>query len=190
VVANVAGSRCEALLVRHAHAPWSPDESGGLSPEGRLAAERLAGILAAERIDAIYSSPYSRARETVDPLARRLSLAIHEIADLRERHLGGGAFDDFRAAVRATWDDFSFAHPGGETNAAAQRRVVDPPPLRGRGAGTRDRDGATARRGTGCPSHLSTETSPRAFRKGGRSARGANPWRTGRTSLSSDRRHR
>jgi 2,3-bisphosphoglycerate-dependent phosphoglycerate mutase len=29
---------------------------------------------------------------------------------------------DFPGAVRATWTDFGFSHPGGETNAAAQTR--------------------------------------------------------------------
>jgi len=120
----MAGGWRELLLVRHARAPWSPDESGGLTPEGRSDAESLAEALRGKPIEAIYSSPYPRARETVEPLAQRLALPIREDADLRERRLGGGSFDDFRAAVRATWDDFSFAHPGGETNVAAQRRVV------------------------------------------------------------------
>jgi 2,3-bisphosphoglycerate-dependent phosphoglycerate mutase len=32
--------------------------------------------------------------------------------------------DDFYAAVKRTWDDPTYPHPGGETNAAAQRRGV------------------------------------------------------------------
>src|SRR6185369_3875548 len=93
----MASSRREILLVRHARAPWSPDESGGLTPEGRRDAESLAEALRAEPVDAIYSSPFPIARETVEPLARRLELLIREEVDLRERRLGGDSFDDFRA---------------------------------------------------------------------------------------------
>jgi len=81
------------ILVRHAEAPWSPDEARALSPSGRAAAERLAEQLCGLEIDAIYSSPYRRAVETVEPLAKRLRVPIQEIADLRERTLG-----DFRCA--------------------------------------------------------------------------------------------
>jgi 2,3-bisphosphoglycerate-dependent phosphoglycerate mutase len=49
-------------------------------------------------------------------------LPIHEVWDLRERQLSAGAVANFHEAVRATWEDFGFAHPGGETNREAQRR--------------------------------------------------------------------
>ena len=52
-------------------------------------------------------------------------MPIQEVADLRERTLSSGEVEDFEAAVRDTWDDFAFTHPGGESSAAAQRRVVD-----------------------------------------------------------------
>jgi len=81
------------------------------------------GRLADVAIDAIYSSPSARARETVEPLAAARGVSVCEVGELRERTLGTG-WCDFGAAVRATWDDFEFAHPGGESNAAAQRRIV------------------------------------------------------------------
>jgi 2,3-bisphosphoglycerate-dependent phosphoglycerate mutase len=76
-------------------------------------------------ITTICSSPFQRARQTVSPLADRLGLPIHVECGLRERALGSGpSVDDFFAAVKQTWQDPSSAHPGGETNAAAQRRGV------------------------------------------------------------------
>jgi 2,3-bisphosphoglycerate-dependent phosphoglycerate mutase len=111
-------------LVRHAHAVWTPDEQRPLSPRGRRDAERLAGVLASCPIDAIYASPYRRARETVAPLARRLGLPVRVEADLRERRLGAEPVADFLAAVQALWADPQWAWPGGESNAAAQRRGV------------------------------------------------------------------
>jgi 2,3-bisphosphoglycerate-dependent phosphoglycerate mutase len=114
----------QLLLVRHGDALWSPDEMRPLSPLGRGQAESVAETLAPMKPTAIYSSPWTRARQTVEPLAARLQLPITLVADLRERLLADRAVGDFVAASYATWDDFSFAHAGGESNAAAQQRAV------------------------------------------------------------------
>jgi len=111
-------------LVRHAHAHWEPDENRPLSEAGQADARRLADLLQVYPIERICSSPYRRARQTVEPLARRLGLSIDIEPDLRERRLGDGPVRDFHAAVEMTWTDFAFIHPGGESNAAAQRRGV------------------------------------------------------------------
>ncbi len=111
-------------LVRHAHAGWSPDEDRPLSARGRMAARRVAEVLAAFPIGGIYSGPARRARETVAPLAERLGLPILLEPDLRERRLGDGPVTGFEQAVEATWRDPLLAYPGGESNAAAQQRGV------------------------------------------------------------------
>ena len=112
-------------LVRHAHAVWVDDENRPLSDEGQRGALRVAQVLRLYPLTAIYASPARRARQTVEPLAKLLGLPVHVAPELAERVLCAGAVDDFDGAVRATWDNFAFAHPGGETNAAAQRRGVD-----------------------------------------------------------------
>jgi 2,3-bisphosphoglycerate-dependent phosphoglycerate mutase len=110
-------------LVRHAHAEWTPDEQRPLSPEGREDAQRVADLLSGFPITRIHSSPFRRAWETVTPLAERLGLSVHSEPGLQERKLSGDPIvDDFFAAVKQTWDDPTYAHPGGETNATAQRR--------------------------------------------------------------------
>ena len=97
----------------------------GLSDTGHRQSERVADLLAGQDIAAIISSPYTRAIQTVQPLANRLHLTIEIDEDLRERHLSAGPLDDFRASLEATWLDFGLALPGGESSAAAQRRVTD-----------------------------------------------------------------
>ena len=65
----------ELLLVRHAlplrvaTADGSPADPA-LSEEGRDQAQRLKRWLESEHLDAIYTSPLRRARETAEPLAR------------------------------------------------------------------------------------------------------------------------
>ena len=56
------------------------------------------------------------------PLAVRLGVSIQAVDDLRERELGYLSTGDIEGVVRATWEDRLWAFPGGESNAAAQRR--------------------------------------------------------------------
>jgi 2,3-bisphosphoglycerate-dependent phosphoglycerate mutase len=112
-------------LIRHAHAHWMPDEGRPLSAKGQENALRVAELLGKSPITSIYSSPFQRARQTVSPLADRLGLPIHIEPGLRERELGDApGYTDFHAAVERVWQDPSYAHPGGESNAVAQRRGV------------------------------------------------------------------
>ena len=116
-------------LVRHAHAVWTPDENRPLSARGARDAQRVAELLcaparapAADTVVGVYASSARRAQQTVAPLAARLGLPLHVSPALDERRLAGRPVEAFDAAVRATWADFRFAHPGGESNAAAQAR--------------------------------------------------------------------
>ncbi len=70
----------DLLLIRHAlpirveggHGPADPE----LSEQGWVQARALADWLADEHLDAVYSSPMVRARETAAPLAERLGLEV------------------------------------------------------------------------------------------------------------------
>ena len=112
------------LVIRHAESPWSPDEMRPLSGSGRTASENLVEPLAALGLNAIYSSPYRRAIETVEPLAARLNLPIYEVEDLRERTLGSISGVPFEEAVAATFSNFDRVYPGGESSRNAQQRAV------------------------------------------------------------------
>lgn len=112
-------------FVRHAHANWMPDENRPLSESGLTKADRVADILTSHPITAIYASPYRRAHQTVEPLAKQLNLPLQILDDLRERQLAAEPFDTvdgFDAGVKAVWADPAFAHAGGESNMVAQKR--------------------------------------------------------------------
>lgn len=73
----------ELLLIRHG-LPLAGVFHPGLSPEGTAQAERLAAWLAHEDLDALYVSPYRRARETAAPLERLTGMTATVVDDLRE----------------------------------------------------------------------------------------------------------
>jgi len=119
----------EIVLVRHAQAvpigtpPWAErDDERPLTEDGLRDADELALELDPYHFDAVYSSPYARAVQTVTPTARRRSLEIQELADLRERRLAAPLRDDWAEILARSWADPDYAAPGGETGRQAQRR--------------------------------------------------------------------
>jgi 2,3-bisphosphoglycerate-dependent phosphoglycerate mutase len=117
-------SEHRSILVRHAEAPFDPSERAHLTAGGRENACKIPTLLGGFTIDAIYSSPYPRARQTVEPLAQTRGIEISEVHDLRERRLSAEPIEEWEWAMRECWRDFSISHPGGESSAAAQRRAV------------------------------------------------------------------
>jgi 2,3-bisphosphoglycerate-dependent phosphoglycerate mutase len=117
------------LLIRHAESV-APGTSGfdeytrPLTAQGIRDAERLSDSLASTRIDAAYSSPYLRARQTIEPIATARGLTIETINDLRERVLKPGDLPDWRMHLQRSWNDFDYALPGGESSREAQARVM------------------------------------------------------------------
>ncbi|SEP21752.1 2,3-bisphosphoglycerate-dependent phosphoglycerate mutase [Halogranum amylolyticum] len=118
-------------FVRHAQSPWVPDREAErpLSAKGRDAADHVATLLADESVDAVVSSPYRRAYETVEPVADRHGLGVDVDAGFRERRLTDGPVETigetFESAVAAVWENWSFAWPDGESSLDAQRRGLD-----------------------------------------------------------------
>jgi phosphohistidine phosphatase SixA len=69
-------SKTTVYLVRHAEKADDGTRDPDLTPQGHQRAENLAQILTKENIDAIYSTPYKRTRQTGRPLAQKLGLDI------------------------------------------------------------------------------------------------------------------
>lgn len=71
------------FVVRHAEVETSNDPDPPLSVQGRERAARLATMLAKARpvrgLDAIFSSEYRRAHETVTPLSETLALPVNVV---------------------------------------------------------------------------------------------------------------
>ena len=124
------------LLVRHGATPTTgtvlPGRAAGLhlSDRGRAQAERVAERLAGLPVDAVYSSPLERTRETAVPTAAAAGLEVNEDAGLIECDFGewtGCALGDLARlpqwqTVQHTPSAFRF--PGGESFSAMQARMV------------------------------------------------------------------
>ncbi|UUL75365.1 MSMEG_4193 family putative phosphomutase [Pseudarthrobacter sp. Fe7] len=137
------------LLVRHGQTATTgtvlPGRAPGLhlSERGRAQADAVAERLGGLPVDAIYSSPLERARETAEPTATRTGRAVKEEAGLLECDFGdwtgaalagltglpewqtvqhnpsafrfpnGEGFSGMQARMVGTLDDLRAAHPGG-----------------------------------------------------------------------------
>ncbi|NBC84694.1 MAG: histidine phosphatase family protein [Bacteroidetes bacterium] len=114
-------------LLRHAESAPSPDirePDWPLSDRGRRQARVIVPTLKCCGINAIYSSPYRRARETVAPFAEATGHDVTVHDGLRERLLTARFLDDVATPARRTWADFSWSMPDGESNQVAQRRFL------------------------------------------------------------------
>lgn len=144
-------------LIRHALPVRVEGAAGGadpgLSPEGVEQAERLGAWLARAPIDAMWTSPLRRARETAAPLAERLGLdpsidddlaefdrdadfyiPLEELKaeqDPRYQELIDGTWageDDgaqFHRRLVAAMDRIIAAHPGGEVAVVCHGGVIN-----------------------------------------------------------------
>lgn len=125
------------LLVRHGHTDaagkrltgWQPGVH--LNDRGRAEADRLVERLDGVRVEAIYSSPLERCRETAAPLAKARRLSVH----IRRRLIDTG-YGEWTgrsiAQVRKTklWRTVegvpsAMRFPGGESLLEVQARAVD-----------------------------------------------------------------
>ena len=126
------------ILVRHGQTPTTgvklPGRAKGLhlSDVGRQQADAVAERLSVlSRIDAIYTSPLERARETAAPLARRRAMAARVERGLLECDFGewtGGDLKDL--GKKPEWQTVQkfpsgFRFPGGESFTEMQSRIVE-----------------------------------------------------------------
>lgn len=112
-------------FVRHAHSTYTKEErERPLSEKGHLDAENVTRLLKDRHIDVVISSPYKRAIQTVQGIANTYDVSIQIEEDLRERLLSSESVADFNDAVQKVWEDWDFAHEGGESNDVAQRHAV------------------------------------------------------------------
>lgn len=114
-------------LIRHAQSNPSASLNNAewpLSAVGQTQAEKLSDLLEPLGIEILFSSPFVRCLQTVQPFAGKVGLNINVKDDLRERLVAKEIVDDFHQLWCQSWDDFNFALPGCESSLDAQARFV------------------------------------------------------------------
>lgn len=112
-------------FVRHAHSTYTHDELGRpLSNRGIADAERITNILEKENIDIVISSPYKRAVQTVEGVAKVLGKELIVEDGFKERNLSVKPVEDFNLAITKVWEEPAFSWEGGESNFNAQKRGI------------------------------------------------------------------
>jgi broad specificity phosphatase PhoE len=102
------------FLARHGESDWNVEKrfqghrDRPLTERGREQAHALADLVGAEKIDAVYTSPLSRARETAEIVAARVGLKVVALPELREVDTGSWSGLS-RADVEARFPE-GFAH--------------------------------------------------------------------------------
>lgn len=118
----------EIYLVRHAHSEYSAEQEAtrGLSERGRRSALVVTELLSKERIEAVCSSSYVRAIQTVEGIARLVAVPIDLDPCFREKDLG-----DYASQTEDRWQAFQkgfaepeFSFPRGESNRDVELRGV------------------------------------------------------------------
>lgn len=116
----------EIYFVRHAEPNYGNrnDEARELTEKGLADRTLVTEFLRDKRIDAVLSSPYKRAVDTVKDFADRFGYEIEIVPDFRERRVDSVWIDDFAAFSRRQWADFDYKLSDGETLAEVQRRNI------------------------------------------------------------------
>lgn len=126
-------NKMKLYLIRHGQTTGDLEGRFGgtyddhLSPQGIQQAKKLSFKLEGLGIEIIYSSPYFRAKETAEILAKKLKIPIKIQKDLRERdiyaHLSGAFKKDHLEEVEKL-KDFNYSLDGAEEYSVFKDRVL------------------------------------------------------------------
>ncbi|MCL2356328.1 MAG: histidine phosphatase family protein [Defluviitaleaceae bacterium] len=104
-------------FIRHAEPDFNihDDFSRPLTEKGQTNCALVTKFLRDKNIDAVLSSPYLRARDTVAPFAESTGLEIRTIGDFRERKVDDEWILSFEDFTKKQWADFTYKLPNGES---------------------------------------------------------------------------
>ncbi|MBQ0138965.1 MAG: histidine phosphatase family protein [Kurthia sp.] len=114
----------EIYLVRHCSADGQKPDAQ-LTEQGKLQAQDLVRFFIGKNIEKIYSSTYTRAVQSVEPLAEALNLNIQQDARLKERVFSTVIMDDWMTWFKKGFENPDLVFEGGESGRDAKARIVD-----------------------------------------------------------------
>lgn len=113
-------------FVRHAKPNFGnhDDFTRELTPEGMEDRKLVTAFLWDKNIDAVLSSPYKRAVDTVKEFADAKKLEVKVVDDFKERRVESHWIEDFESFCKSQWSDFDFKLSDGESLREVQRRNI------------------------------------------------------------------
>ncbi len=112
-----------ALLIRHAAATGSAPEAP-LTQAGQARARDLAHMLSRLTAGPLYTSPYTRACQTIAPYAELTAQSVKIVDAFRERLLSPEPLQDWKGHLRKSFDDANYACTGGESMSEVRSRAA------------------------------------------------------------------
>lgn len=109
------------LCLRHCESTGQAADAP-LTEAGHEAARRLAAALEGWAPGRLFSSPFLRATQTLEPFARAQNRPVIIDERLREHALCAPDYAGWREALRRSFDDHEARFPGGETSREACTR--------------------------------------------------------------------
>jgi len=113
-------------FIRHAKPNYSieDDLTRPLSSKGRKESKELVKTFSEIKIDNIYSSPFKRSIQTIDPIAKSKNMGVKIVNDFREKKICNNWIDDFDEYCKKLWDNFSFKLTDDESLIEVQKRNI------------------------------------------------------------------
>ena len=113
-------------FIRHAEPNFEnhDDMTRELSAKGLKDRKLVTKFLMDKQIDAVVSSPFKRAIDTVRDFADKNNLKITAIDDFRERRVDSCWIEDFTSFSKKQWEDFTYKLSDGECLAEVQARNI------------------------------------------------------------------
>ncbi len=110
-------------IVRHCEAEGQSADSP-LTERGFAQAIELSNFLFDIKPDRIFSSPFLRAIQTIQPFAEDKDIEIEKDSRLSERVLSSISFPDWMDKLKATFNNMDLKYEGGESSNEALNRIV------------------------------------------------------------------
>ncbi|ATP40930.1 histidine phosphatase family protein [Solibacillus sp. R5-41] len=111
-------------VIRHCEAEGQNPEAA-LTEKGYKQAIELKNFFCDKKIERIITSPYQRAIESIQPLAKTLNIEIEHDNRLSERVLSNTVLSDWLEKLELTFQDFELKFEGGESSSEAKKRILE-----------------------------------------------------------------
>jgi len=116
-------------MIRHAQSPFvlGEERTRPLSLKGEMDAHKITALMENVKIDAIISSPYKRAIQTIEDIAKHHHLEVQVLEELKERTLKGNyrlSEEEMNQAIESSFEDADFSLQEGESVNDVQNRAI------------------------------------------------------------------